>query len=376
MRFHEIHTEFGVHPVPYMKSKLDFPYSFFKSIMYAAHDLDSFYFLDGNMRFPLFLTVGCGYCACCQESRRIDLVQRMQFEQMQYSVPPIFVTLTYNDLEVHRGIKKIELQKFFKRLRYFAKSKFRYFACGEYGRKSHRPHFHCIFFGLDWNELNDWFNQAWTFGFTYSIKVLDSSGGKNCFAYVAKYVVKSEQTKDVFQLWSKGLGSSYCSNIFSRLNLESYSVPELSYLDWFGSLQKVVINHWFLDQIFGNYARSTYSLRCELWNLYILTSLTGYDVSLIPEYLRSVHSGIDWNVHPRMHQQAEELLSSGSTFSEILNCACLLYQKLDWKSLDYQRVARSEFVSKFNIQTTPDYIQQRNDNLLIFQKVREQQYVL
>lgn len=64
-----------------------------------------------------------------------------------------FITLTYDDKHLPEGntLVKSDLQKFFKRLRKKCGS-FRYFACGEYGEKGLRPHYHAIIFGLSFQE--------------------------------------------------------------------------------------------------------------------------------------------------------------------------------------------------------------------------------
>lgn len=59
-----------------------------------------------------------------------------------------FITLTYNDenLPEHNSLNYEHLQKFWKRLRK-QRGKLRYYACGEYGDETLRPHYHAIIFG-------------------------------------------------------------------------------------------------------------------------------------------------------------------------------------------------------------------------------------
>ena len=63
-----------------------------------------------------------------------------------------FVTLTYDNEFNDGNLHKDHLQAYVKRLRYFADSvlgkRFRFFACGEYGRRTSRPHYHLILLGL------------------------------------------------------------------------------------------------------------------------------------------------------------------------------------------------------------------------------------
>jgi len=75
--------------------------------------------------------------------------------ELDYWKESCFITLSYSDDKLIRyhetfepTIHKCELQKFFKRLRKNTKLKLKYYACGEYGEKTNRPHYHAIIFGL------------------------------------------------------------------------------------------------------------------------------------------------------------------------------------------------------------------------------------
>lgn len=66
-----------------------------------------------------------------------------------------FVTLTYSPDGLYRNsggfcdLSKRDVQLYLKKLRKAVHPvKIRYFACGEYGEKGHRPHYHLIIFGL------------------------------------------------------------------------------------------------------------------------------------------------------------------------------------------------------------------------------------
>lgn len=114
-----------------------------------------------------------------------------------------FLTLTYNDehLPEDGSIHKEELQRFFKRLRKeIYPTKVRYFACGEYGEKKARPHYHVILFGYDFrsdrykakvtqtgNTLwrSPTLEKVWYQGYSYIGEVTFESA-----AYVARYVMK------------------------------------------------------------------------------------------------------------------------------------------------------------------------------------------
>jgi len=57
-----------------------------------------------------------------------------------------FMTLTYRDEDMPNVVFVRELQLFFKRMRKSGHV-FKYYACGEYGEKSMRPHYHVAFLG-------------------------------------------------------------------------------------------------------------------------------------------------------------------------------------------------------------------------------------
>lgn len=66
-----------------------------------------------------------------------------------------FLTLTYSEDKVpENGTLRVDdCQRFLKRLRKsLSPKKIRFFLCGEYGEKKHRPHYHAIIFGYDFPD--------------------------------------------------------------------------------------------------------------------------------------------------------------------------------------------------------------------------------
>lgn len=104
---------------------------------------------------PLYLHaheiyVPCGKCPQCGANKRHDWATRLHYEARQHLCKQ-FVTLTYrnNKLRWAHGQSQIvrrDLQLWFKRLRK-AGYALRYFAVGEYGSITYRPHYHVILFG-------------------------------------------------------------------------------------------------------------------------------------------------------------------------------------------------------------------------------------
>lgn len=97
-----------------------------------------------------YMFVPCGQCIACRINKARDWSTRVYAESRCYS-ESIFLTLTYDDehLPNPNSVHKDELQRFMKRLRKaIYPDKVRYFACGEYGGRFGRAHYHLILFNL------------------------------------------------------------------------------------------------------------------------------------------------------------------------------------------------------------------------------------
>ena len=113
-----------------------------------------------------------------------------------------FITLTYNNenFPSDHSVSKRELQLFFKKLRHKI-GRFRFFACGEYGEKKARPHYHAILFGADFPDR--YIYSVRNGQVYYRSPLLESVWGKGyCIigdvefesaAYVARYVMKKRK---------------------------------------------------------------------------------------------------------------------------------------------------------------------------------------
>lgn len=98
--------------------------------------------------------VPCGRCYGCRLDIARDWALRCYCEAQMHNENS-FITLTYNDVNLPKDgcISKIHLTKFIKALRkVIAPKRLRYYACGEYGVKFSRPHYHAIIFGFDFPD--------------------------------------------------------------------------------------------------------------------------------------------------------------------------------------------------------------------------------
>jgi hypothetical protein len=123
-----------------------------------------------------------------------------------------FVTLTYGDKppltpKKFMNLHKPHLQHFFKYLRKDGQ-KIKYYACGEYGSRTMRPHYHLIIFGTS----PEFIEKHWHHGHVHFGAVTPASIG-----YTLKYMCKdskiplhvNDDRLPEFALMSKKLGLNY-----------------------------------------------------------------------------------------------------------------------------------------------------------------------
>lgn len=111
--------------------------------------------LRGGRRRPDTVIVPCGSClGCRQDQARGWAVRLMHEAEMQPGA--FFATLTYSEVPDNGSLRPDDLTRFIKRLRKRFDSKIRYFACGEYGEKAGRPHYHSVFLGPTFLDRDFW----------------------------------------------------------------------------------------------------------------------------------------------------------------------------------------------------------------------------
>jgi len=155
-----------------------------------------------------YIAVPCGRCVGCKLERARQWTIRIMHEAQGHR-DNCFLTLTLRDDELVYGnsqatLFKPHLQKFWKRLRKEVKCEVRYFACGEYGERGARPHYHACLFGFDFpdkillrsdgrNDLyhSDLLDDLWTHGHC-SVGALTPASA----AYVARYIMDKKLGKE------------------------------------------------------------------------------------------------------------------------------------------------------------------------------------
>ena len=178
--------------------------------------------VNGDMRKTI--EVPCGHCVACRLARSREWAVRLLHES-EFWDEFCFVTLTYDDehLPSNGSLVPRDLTLFFKRLRKdLGEWKIKYFACGEYGDRFGRPHYHAIIFGLGTYDV-DLICDNWSKGY---VKV-GTLTYKSC-RYVAGYVQKKlygEAAKfyednglvPPFSRCSKGIGAAYVEKYWNKL---------------------------------------------------------------------------------------------------------------------------------------------------------------
>lgn len=212
------------------------------------------------------ITVPCGKCLACLSNKRNDWSIRLM-QEYKVSQSAYFVTLTYSDRFVPDcGVVKRHLQLYMKRLRKVS-PRLRYYAVGEYGSTTKRPHYHAIIFNATeenirkhWSLLDKKTGLSVPIGLVHLGKVTEAS-----VSYVLKYVVQSreiipEGLNAPFSLMSRGygLGLNYLTDAVLAWHRENQNV-------WFPRhSEKLRLPRFYKDKIWPNSSWSNWAYRREI----------------------------------------------------------------------------------------------------------------
>lgn len=210
---------------------------------------------DDSFGKPVYLELDCGHCIYCKLKKAREKTMRMQME-LQSHRESCFVTLTYenknlpfrvfenSDIDGYYEpqfssvptLNPKDLQLFLKRLRKALSDyhiSIRFFACGEYGPKYGRPHYHIVIYGIG-QEFRNLINRCWGKGFVTVRPVFPET-----LKYVAGYVVKklysSERCYAPDNLIFREPEFTRCSQ---HLGLDYFIEKELPRID---------VNHFYIN---------------------------------------------------------------------------------------------------------------------------------
>lgn len=183
--------------------------------------------------------IPCKKCIGCRLDYSRQWANRGYIESLK-SDHNYFITLTYDDEHIDEkgNLQPEDLSKFIKDIRNDFQNKLshkgiKYLACGEYGDKNNRPHYHIILFNTPFPT--DTFYEPRTIDgeYYYRNKMIErrwkngisniTTANWHTIAYVARYVVKKRYGKESsyyeengiipeFIRMSKGIGLEYWEN--------------------------------------------------------------------------------------------------------------------------------------------------------------------
>lgn len=203
----------------------------------------------------------CGKCPQCI-ARKISSWSFRLMQEDKISSSAYFLTLTYDSKYVpisndgQLSLCRKDVQLFFKRLRkassklYPGNASLKYYAVGEYGGKTRRPHYHIILFNAELELIQ----PAWDLGHIYYGLVSGASVG-----YTLKYMSKHKKLRcpkglqREFSLMSKGLGKSYLSD-----EMRSFHVKDLvnrMYCTTEGG-RKISMPRYYKDKLYDDLQRA------------------------------------------------------------------------------------------------------------------------
>lgn len=183
-------------------------------------------------------------CGCCPECLAKRARQWSLRAAMQAKVSlSCMVTLTYDQYVrnakgeiigeqlVLRHVAKRDVQLFVKRLRkHFRDTPIKYLITAEYGKRTGRPHYHALLFGIDFDDRifcktskrgNRIYRSAtlekiWKQGIC-TVDAVNVSA--KVARYCTKYCAKDGRSSDTFMLFSRGIGES---ELLRQFNGKSY----------------------------------------------------------------------------------------------------------------------------------------------------------
>jgi len=196
--------------------------------------------------------VPCGKCGACQEARRNQWTFRNQVEH-KHAHSSHWITLTYHDETLPKNtegtpvLSKRDLQLFFKKLRKENARRWqhqiRYYAIGEYGSVTKRPHYHVLLYNCH-PDVYPKILKIWGNGLVYLAPITDAD---------IHYTTKYHLNKDVqtvhpvpeFALMSKrpAIGYQY---IDANRNLHKQNLQTFVYQKG----HKTLMPRYYKDKIF------------------------------------------------------------------------------------------------------------------------------
>lgn len=254
--------------------------------------------------------IACGRCMACRINKKREWTSRIVLEASSFS-ENLFITLTYDDENLPAGghVLKRDLQLFFKRMRK-AGEQFRYFAVGEYGDKSWRPHYHVCLFGLGVHSAPV-IQRCWPHGFTQIGELNNASA-----AYAAGYCIKKMTNKHDSRLMGRppefilssrakpgGIGASALSAFIKHFTTNQFQEVIPRYFKLGG--KNMPLGRYLVSKLTEATGMAPDDCKALIHKEYVLFEKCGFDV----QKLRYARRDLD-AIHRYRNDVKHDLLSS------------------------------------------------------------------
>lgn len=196
------------------------------------------YSSEAALIHPDAIKIPCGHCRACRASKCRAWADRMILE-LDHSEKAIFLTLTYNDDNVPTRVDmktgelvhtlcKRDFQLFMKRLRKaFPNAELRYYMCGEYGKRTNRPHGHYILYGLGLDDLVFDRDYEFTDGngetqvFTYNARLFPRGRNELGYVYYSSNFLEEKVWQNGF-CWITDVSYKACAYVARYVKKKDY----------------------------------------------------------------------------------------------------------------------------------------------------------
>lgn len=211
----------------------------------------------------------CRKCINCQLNRSQEWAIRNTLESKDYDKNQcLFITLTYDNDNVSHlkckvinknngkssvvlSLRKLDLQHFIKKLRnVFNDKKIRFFACGEYGGITLRPHYHILLYGLSIDDIKvkHYKDKSYSFEEKYETK-----NGVFYYSELLEHEIWSKGFVDLstFSTFTASYVSRYCTKKAGDIKKLQHFVFENGFQDVFNlmSTKPGIAKNYFIKNM-------------------------------------------------------------------------------------------------------------------------------
>lgn len=252
------------------------------------------------------LAVPCGKCPNCAKRYASGWSFRLLTEE-KYSDTAYFLTMTYSTNNVDlspngfKTLNKDHLRAFWKALRKKNTKKLKYYAVGEYGSKTNRPHYHAILFNADLSTMvgnapahalktglipmdgkTELDSPIWKHGYVTVGRVNELSIGY-ALKYMLKKLTRKKHYRDdrqmEFSAMSKRLGSQYLTKEARNYHLADLTgrfclklsngalapIPRYYKQHFYNSKQLEIVAKHFENKQLEEYQKLSFEEHSKLW---------------------------------------------------------------------------------------------------------------